>query len=277
MADLVFDRDFDPQYGRAVTVAPGVRRVTARNAGPLTFLGTNTYIVGSRNVAVVDPGPDDDSHLAALLSATAGENISDIVLTHAHRDHSGAAVRLAAATGAMVHGKALGSPITDGVVIGSQGWQLETITTPGHARDHVVFALAGRDLVFSGDHVMGWSTTVVAPPEGSMAEYRTSLDRLLALSQDTYLPGHGGPIARAHNYVRALKEHRQGREVAICRALAARPRTIPEIVAEVYTELDPALAEAAGLSVLAHLDDLAARGRVAADDGASGTYRLTRD
>jgi glyoxylase-like metal-dependent hydrolase (beta-lactamase superfamily II) len=274
MADLVFDRNFDPQYGRAVTIAPGVRRVTARNAGPLTFHGTNSYIVGTGDLAVIDPGPDDDSHFAALTAASTGETVSAILVTHAHRDHSGGAFRLAAATGAQVNGVALGNPITDGAVIAGNSWQLETIATPGHARDHVVFALAGSDLIFSGDHVMGWSTTVVAPPEGAMVDYRLSLDRLLARSEDTYLPGHGGPIARAHAYVRALKEHRMAREGAILSALAAGPRTTPEIVAEVYAELDPALAEAAGLSVLAHLEDLIARGRVAGDDGPDGRYRL---
>ncbi len=299
MADMVFDRIFAPQYGQAVPVAPGVRRVTAPNHGPLTFAGTNSYILGSGSVAVIDPGPGDESHFQALMSATAGETITHLLVTHAHRDHSTGVKRLAAATGAKSYGlgrsgRALASAprvdtgidedfvpdldLADGAVVGGDGWQVEAIATPGHASDHLVFALRGSDLIFSGDHVMAWSTTVVAPPEGSMADYLASLDRLLARPEDTYLPGHGGPVTQAHDYVRALKAHRHQREFEILASLAVGTQTIPAIVAALYPDLDPQLAGGAGLSVLAHLQDLMARGKVVSDGppGPAAAFRLNR-
>lgn len=187
MVDLVLTRAFEPHYGRSVPVAPGVRRVTAPNAGPFTFSGTNSYIVGSGQVAVIDPGPADESHFEALMSATTGETITHICLTHAHRDHCSGAARLVAATGARTYGFGRGrrtadggsamnhdtapdfapdAPLADGAPIVGDGWQMQAIATPGHTRDHLAFALAGSGLLFSGDHVMAWSTTVVAPPEG---------------------------------------------------------------------------------------------------------------
>lgn len=286
MADLVLHRDFVPAYGRAVAVVPGVRRVTAPNPGPFTFAGTNSYIVGLGKVAVIDPGPDDAAHFHALMSATTGETITHIFVTHAHRDHSAGVSRLAAATGARSHGfgrRAGGlenavrvdtgidpdfvpdEGLADGARVAGDGWLLEAIATPGHASDHLAFALMGSDLIFSGDHVMAWSTTVVAPPEGSMPAYMASLDQLMARAEDTYLPGHGGPVVKAHDHVRALKAHRLQRAAAIREALAAGADTIPAIVAAVYADLDPALAGAAGLSVLAHLEDLIARGEVVGD------------
>ena len=298
MADLVLSRDFDPHYGRPVRVAPGVRRVTAQNPGPFTFAGTNSYIVGAGRVAVIDPGPNDDSHFRALMAATAGEAITHILVTHAHRDHSAGLPRLAAATGAQCHGARRHGPapdtpagldagidrdfvpdiaLADGELIAGDGWRIEAVATPGHAPDHLAFALAGAGLLFSGDHVMGWSTTVVAPPEGVMADYMASLDRLLARPEDTYFPGHGGPVVRARDHVQALKEHRLGREAAILHCLAEGTASIPAMVAEIYPGLDPALVAAAGLSVLAHLEHLIARGRVVADGplGPTARFRLT--
>jgi glyoxylase-like metal-dependent hydrolase (beta-lactamase superfamily II) len=298
VADLVLHRDFVPDYDRAVAVAPGVRRVTARNPGPFTFTGTNTYIVGSGRVAVIDPGPDDASHLAALVAAVAGEVVTHILLTHSHRDHSGGARALADRLGVPVSaavrraalpasGPALDAEsnaafapdvvLADGAVIAGAGWRLEAVATPGHASDHLAFALAGSDLVFSGDHVMAWSSTVVAPPDGSMAAYMASLDRLLARREDTCLPGHGGVLHDAHGFVAALKVHRREREATILARLAAGDRTIPAIVASVYAGLDPRLAAGAGMSVLAHLEDLVARGVVATDGppAPAGVYRLT--
>ncbi len=297
MPALHLQRSFEPHHGRAVPVAPAVRRVTAQNAGPLTFAGTNSYIVGFGNVAVIDPGPDEDSHFRALMAATAGETITHILVTHAHRDHSAGASRLAAATGARSHaGRRMAREsaaevdhgidrdflpdvvLADGALITGDGWRLEAIATPGHTSDHLVFALAGSGLVFSGDHVMAWSTTVVAPPDGSMADYMASLDRLLGRGEDTYLPGHGGPVAKAHDHVRALKAHRLERRAAILASLADGARSIPAIVAAVYVGLDPGLAGAAGLSVLAHLEELMARDDVACDGppGPAGRYRLSR-
>lgn len=295
MADLVFDRDFLPQYGTAVTMAPGVRRITAPNPGPFTFSGTNSYILGSGRVAVVDPGPADASHLNALLAATADETVTHILVTHAHRDHSAGVAALAAATGARTYGfdrdscVAVAAPgaapdfiadkgLPDGALVGGDGWEAEVIATPGHASDHLAFALRDSGLIFSGDHVMAWSTTVVAPPDGSMAAYMSSLDRLLARDEDTYLPGHGGPLNRAHDHVRALRAHRLEREAAIVACLAAGADTIPAIVAVVYPGLDPRLTAGASLSVLAHLEDLVARGRVVCDGppGIAAGFRLSR-
>ncbi len=278
-----------------------MRRITAANAGPFTFAGTNSYLIGDSRVAIVDPGPADEAHLHALLAATDGATVTHILLTHAHHDHVDGVARLVAATGARTYGGArkpapsatVDAPATDagaapafapdeviadGAAIGGKGWQVEAIATPGHASEHFAFALTGTDMLFSGDHVMGWSTTVVAPPDGDMADYMRSLDKLLARREDTYLPGHGAPLPHAHDYVRGLKQHRQEREAAILARLAAGDRTIPAIVAAVYAGLAPALAGAAGLSVQAHLQDLEERGLVERDGppGPAGAYRLSR-
>jgi glyoxylase-like metal-dependent hydrolase (beta-lactamase superfamily II) len=291
MADaLIFDKDFDPYYGRAVEIVPGVRRLTARNAGPTTFHGTNSYVLGSGQVAIVDPGPDDSRHVADLLKTVEGETVTHIILTHTHRDHTGALAALREATGARTAGNgphrpsrpprdgesarldAAGDPtfvpdilLADGAVLRGGDWQIEAITTPGHTANHLALALPGTDLLVSGDHVMGWSSTIVAPPDGSMRDYMQSLDKLAARPEARYLPGHGGMIKDAHAYVGALKRHRQMREAAILERLVAGDRTIPEIVAVLYRDVDPRLHRPAGLSVLAHLEDLVASGKVASD------------
>ena len=284
---ITFNKEFEPRYGVAVEVAPGVRRVTAPNASPTTFHGTNTYIVGTGRVAIIDPGPDDRHHVAALLAAVEGETVSHIVLTHTHRDHTGAVAALHRATGATTAGGGPHRPsrppragesarldaagdasflpevvLADGSAIGDESWRLETITTPGHTTNHLALALTGGDLLFSGDHVMGWSSTIVAPPDGAMPEYMASLDKLAARPEPRYLPGHGGAIEQAQSYVGALKRHRQFREAAILERLTEGDRTIVEIVAAIYRDTDPRLHRAAGLSVLAHLEDLVARGKV---------------
>mgnify|MGYP000165097595 CR=1 FL=1 len=302
MADLAFDRDFAPDHGTAVDAAPGVRRVTASNSGPFTFAGTNSYIVGHGRVAVIDPGPADMAHRDALLAATQGETITHILVTHAHHDHIDGVAALREATGATIAGFgpqvpprpfAEGGPsldagadsafvpditLADGAVVDGGGWRMEAIATPGHSSDHMVYALAGSGVLFSGDHVMGWSTTVVAPPDGVMADYMRSLDRLMARGEDTYLPGHGGPVRNAHAFVRALRTHRRAREAAILARLVAGDTTIPAIVAAIYPGLDAALVPAAGLSVLAHLEDLVARGTAIADGGSpalTATFRVS--
>jgi glyoxylase-like metal-dependent hydrolase (beta-lactamase superfamily II) len=296
MVELTFNRDFSPEYGKAVQVGPGVRRLTAPNPGPFTFTGTNTYLIGTGEIAIVDPGPASAPHLAALLAATADETITHILITHRHRDHVDGVKALAEHTGARTHafshhagvvpallnsggldaegdrGFAPDVVLADGDILAGPTWRLEAVATPGHASDHVAFALPGSGILLSGDHVMGWSTSVVAPPDGSMADYMASLDRLLARTAATYFPGHGPPISGARSYVLALKAHRLEREAAILASLSGGPRSVPEIVAQVYTALDPRLAAAAGLSVLAHLIDLAARGLVA-EEGA-GRYRV---
>jgi len=284
---IVFNKSFEPQYGRAVDVAPGIRRVTAPNPSPTTFHGTNSYIVGRGSVAVIDPGPDDASHVAALLAAVAGETVSHIVLTHTHRDHAGALASLLQATGAATAGGGPHRParaprsgesmrldaagdagfhpdvtLGDGDKIAGEPWQLEAIETPGHTVNHLALALGDGATLLSGDHVMGWSTTIVAPPDGAMHDYMASLDKLAERSEQRYLPGHGGPIEDAHAYVGALKRHRQMREAGILARLDAGDRSIPEIVSHLYRDTDPRLHRAAGLSVLAHLEDLVARGKV---------------
>jgi glyoxylase-like metal-dependent hydrolase (beta-lactamase superfamily II) len=291
MADtIVFNKNFDPRYGHSMDVAPGVRRVTAPNPGPTTFHGTNSYIVGRGNVAIIDPGPDDAGHVSALLSAVAGETVSHIVLTHTHRDHTGALAALLQATGAATVGGGPHRParppragesmrldaagdasfhpditLADGDAIAGETWRLEAVATPGHTANHLALTLDDGITLFSGDHVMGWSTTIVAPPDGAMRDYMASLDKLAARTEPRYLPGHGGPIEDAHAYIRALKQHRRMREAAIYARLVAGDRTIPEIVAVIYRDTDPRLHRAAGLSVLAHLEDLVATGKVISD------------
>jgi len=287
---IIFDKNFDPRYGHAVEVAPGVRRLTAPNPGPTTFHGTNSYIVGRGDVAIIDPGPDDAGHVAALLSAVAGETVSHIVLSHTHRDHTGALAALRQATGAATVGGGPHRParppragegmrldaagdanfhpditLADGDRIAGETWRIEAVATPGHTTNHLALALDDGKTLFSGDHVMGWSTTIVAPPDGAMRDYMASLDKLAARAEPRYLPGHGGPIENAHGYIRALKQHRRMREAAIYARLVAGDRTIPEIVAMIYRDTDPRLHRAAGLSVLAHLEDLVADGKAISD------------
>ena len=299
MAEVVFEREAPPAYDRATEVAPGVRRLTARNPGPFTFHGTNSYLIGSGPLAIIDPGPDDPAHADALLAATAGVEVTHIFLTHTHLDHSGATERLVAATGAKSVGAGAHRParplhvgeinrldasadmrfvpdlaVADGTTVAGDGWALEAIATPGHTANHLAYALRGMGLIFSGDHVMGWATTIVAPPDGAMADYMRSLDRLLARPEEHYLPGHGGPIAAAHAYVRGLKGHRRMRETAILARLREGDRTVADLVAAIYRDTPAALHGAAALSVLAHLEDLVARGLVATDGPPrlDGTY-----
>lgn len=262
--------DFMPIYGIAEQVAPGVRRLTACNTGPLTFRGTNSYLLGFREITVIDPGPDDQAHVADL-GAAAGAPISLIVVTHDHADHSGAAHRLADRTGAEIIGAAPNPSrpnynprrtLADGDSIVTDAGELRAIETPGHTAGHLCYDFHGSGLLFSGDHVMAWSTTVVVPPDGRMSDYMRSLDRLAAIGPRCYLPAHGGPVVEGLERVEELRKHRQGREAAILRALDGGGRTIEQIVAAVYIGLDPALSGAAALSVKAHTDWLEERGLV---------------
>jgi len=282
-----FNVQFEPAHGEAVPVAPGVVRVTVNNPSPFTFHGTNSYIVGDDTLAVIDPGPEDEQHLAALLRAIRGRPVSHIFVTHTHRDHSPLARRLREETGAATaaegphraarplrigetspldaaNDEAFRPDITlaDGAVIQGDGWAIRAIHTPGHAANHAAFALEGTGLLFSGDHVMAWATTVVAPPGGSMSDYMASLDKLIERSDRRFLPGHGGPVENPAAFMRGLKGHRKMRERAILERLRGGDRTIAEMVAAIYRDTDPRLHGAAGLSVLAHLEDLVARGLV---------------
>lgn len=288
---LAFDTAFEPRHGQAVPVAGGVQRITVNNPGPFTFHGTNSYIVGTRSLAVIDPGPEDEAHLTALVKAIDGRPVSHIFVSHTHRDHSPLARPLAALTGATIvaegpHRSArplhIGevNPLdasadhefnpdvvaADGDVVEGDGWALRTVLTPGHTANHAAFALEGTGLLFSADHVMAWATSIVAPPDGAMSDYMASLDRLLERDDRMLLPGHGGPVTRPATFMRGLKAHRRMRERAILDRLEKGDRTIQDMVKAIYRDTDPRLFGAAALSVLAHLEDLVARG-VAVTDG----------
>jgi glyoxylase-like metal-dependent hydrolase (beta-lactamase superfamily II) len=299
--DLTFDKSFDLAPGHAEEVMPGVRRIVADNPGPFTFKGTLTYILGRGKVAIIDPGPEDENHVKAVLDAVRGETVTHIFVTHTHRDHSPATPAIKAATGATVYAEGphrASRPLNTGEaprmeasndtefrpdhaladrdVVSGDGWSLEAVTTPGHTANHMAFALKDSDLMFSGDHVMGWSTTIVAPPDGAMADYMSSLNKLTARKESVYLPGHGGAIREAPRFVAGLILHRKAREASILHRLAKGATDIATIVRAVYIGLDPRLVKAAGFSVLAHMEDLVARGAVATDGPPSinGVYRL---
>lgn len=300
MNDPEFDRTFEPSHGEAVPAADTVVRITAPNSGPLTFHGTNSYIVGRETLAVIDPGPEDESHWSALKTAIADRPVSHIFVTHTHRDHSPLAARLKAETGAVVvaegpHRSARPlytgevNPLKEssdmefspdiaaahGDITEGDGWAIETLHTPGHTANHAAFALKGTGIVFSGDHVMAWATSIIAPPDGAMSDFMASLDMLLERDDQRYLPGHGGAVKEPRKFVRALKTHRRMREQAVLARVGKGDRLISEMVAAIYRDTDPRLHGAAALSVLAHLEDLVGRGAVATDGPPSitGEYR----
>jgi len=299
--DIPFDRRFDLAPDTVDEVVPGVRRVLANNPSPFTFKGTLSYIIGRGQVAIVDPGPLDEAHIKALLDAVRGETVTHIFVTHTHRDHSPAVPAIKAATGALVlaegpHRAArplnVGEAprldasndtdfrpdraLADGEVVTGKGFTIEVVTTPGHTANHMAFAFKEANLLFSGDHVMAWSTPVVAPPDGAMSDYMASLQKLARRSEAIYLPGHGGMVREAPSFVRHYIRHRQGREASILHRLAKGEADIPTIVRAIYIGLDPRLLKAAGLSVLAHLEDLVTRGVVKTDGQPSieGRYYL---
>ena len=273
--------------GIAQTQHPLVRRLLAANPGPFTYTGTQTYLVGTRDVAVIDPGPDLPGQVDAIMAAIDGARVRAIVCTHTHRDHSPAAAELKARTGAPIigcapvvvddsgpradapfdHSYIPDDAMRDGALIEGDGWTLEALHTPGHTSNHICYALREAKALFSGDHVMGWSTTVVSPPDGNMAQYLESLERLMRRQQDeVYYSAHGEPIDRPHRFVRGLIGHRKQREGQIMRLLAKQATRVPEMVKEMYVGVDVRLHAAAGLSVLAHLIDLETRGLVRRDD-----------
>jgi glyoxylase-like metal-dependent hydrolase (beta-lactamase superfamily II) len=275
-------------HGAVEETAPGVRRIVCPNPSAFTFRGTNTYIIGRGKVAVMDPGPEDAAHLAAILAATAGETITHVIITHTHRDHSPGARPLVAATGAMTYG--FGPHMTppdaggeggdhgfqpdvrvgDGERIEGEGWALEALHTPGHCANHLCFALDGTEgktgVLFSADHVMSWSTSVVSPPDGDMADYMRSLARLQARDDTLLLPGHGPAITDPKPFLAALAAHRQEREALVLKALRAAGRATPaELVPPVYGALDPRLFGPAGRSLLSHLIKLEGEGQARRD------------
>jgi glyoxylase-like metal-dependent hydrolase (beta-lactamase superfamily II) len=280
------------EYGRVDAVSPLIRRVIADNPGPFTFTGTGTYIVGrpgaGAGVAVIDPGPPDAAHLAALLAAVAGQTVSHVLVTHTHRDHVPLARPFAEAVGApvlaarpparTVHASAAPdededpdfSPdivLTGGERLTGDGWTIEVMATPGHASNHLAFVLDEENALFSGDHVMGWSTTVVAPPDGDMAAYMASLEAVTARRFTTIWPTHGAPITEPEPFLAAYRAHRLARESQVLARLAAGDRRIADMVPALYAAVDARLWPAASLSVWAHLIALERAGRVRATPG----------
>jgi glyoxylase-like metal-dependent hydrolase (beta-lactamase superfamily II) len=272
----------DAAYAVPELLEPGIVRLLARNPSPYTFTGTCSFLVGEREVAVIDPGPELSEHIEALLSAIAGRPVAAILCTHTHRDHSPAARPLAERTGAPIvgcarlsldgvgegmeaafdHDYAPDRVLADGEAIRVDGRELVAIATPGHASNHLCFADEGAGVLFSGDHVMGWSTSVVIPPDGNMADYMRSLDKLRGRSDRVYYPAHGPAVRNPQQLVRSMLAHRQQRERQILNIVTAAAQTVEGIVTAAYPGLDPRLQSAAGASVLAHLIDLEQRGRV---------------
>jgi glyoxylase-like metal-dependent hydrolase (beta-lactamase superfamily II) len=290
MASLDFRTEMTFAYGEPRELAPGVVRLVANNPGPYTFKGTNSYVIGTETLAVIDPGPDDAAHFEALIKTIAGRPVSHVFITHTHRDHVDLLPRFLDATGAKTCGfgrvrierpRELAGPLGDelidfgfdpditlatpGASVTGDGWALSAVPTPGHAPDHLCFELAGTGILFSGDHVMEWNTSVVAPPEGHMGDYFRSLEALVPRTDTVFLPGHGGRLENPQRMVRAYLVHRRWREQAILDAIRNGTATISAIVDLVYRGLDPRLVRAAGLSVQAHVEHLISQGLVQAD------------
>ena len=299
--DIPFNKKLDLAPDTVDEPMPGVRRVKANNPGPFTFKGTLSYIVGRGKVAIIDPGPDDAAHIGALLDAVRGETVTHIFVTHTHRDHSPAVPAIKAATGATVYAEGphraarplhIGEhnpldssgdrdfrpdvQLKDGEVVEGDGWAIEAVTTPGHTANHMAFALKDRNILFAGDHVMGWATSIVAPPDGAMSDYMASLDKLARRDEDLYFSGHGPAIPDAKRFVNYYILHRKAREGSILHRLGKGAADIPSIVRAIYIGIDPRLTGAAGLSVLAHMEDLVVRGLVETDGAPAidGIYRL---
>lgn len=296
---IPYVRDIEVVYGRCDQVSPLIRRVTANNPGPFTFKGTGTYIVGQGEVAVIDPGPDDPAHLEAILEAVAGERVTHILITHHHSDHSPLASALKAATGATIYGCAVaGHEVEDtgevkmeaghdldfrpdvslcgGGAVSGPGWTIEAIPTPGHTSNHICFALKEENCLFSGDHIMGWSTTVITPPDGDMGDYLASLAAIEARHFTTLWPTHGPPIREVDAFIAAYTAHRHERANQILRALEAGPARIRDLVPRLYADVDSKLWPAASRSMLAAILYLSGEGRIVAldDVGSDSEYQL---
>jgi glyoxylase-like metal-dependent hydrolase (beta-lactamase superfamily II) len=296
---LRFERNFDPPHGVAEELSPLITRVVCGNPGPFTFTGTATFLIGRKTLAIIDPGPESFRHLDALLAAIGKRRVSHILITHRHMDHSALAQRLKATTGArtagfsaaveegvddaparldMTRDKSFSPdiPLKDGEMIEGEDWQLEAVFTPGHTSDHMAYALKQEKALFSGDHVMAWSTSVIAPPDGKMGQYLNSLEKLLAREDEIYFPTHGPPRKEPKELVRGLIAHRRMREDALLARLKEGPKSISQLVASLYADVDPALSKAAAQTTLAHLEHLIELGKVGrATQGAAPLYRLS--
>jgi glyoxylase-like metal-dependent hydrolase (beta-lactamase superfamily II) len=296
---IPYVREIEFEYGVVQDVSPLIRRVIANNPGPFTFKGTGTYIVGHGEVAVIDPGPDDPAHLAAILKAVEGEKVIAIPITHHHSDHSPLAAALKAATRATIYGCAVAGheaedtgevkmeaghdhdfrpdvSLCGGGTIAGPGWTLEAIPTPGHTSNHLCYALKEEDALFSGDHIMGWSTTVITPPDGEMTDYLESLQKIRAREFSTLWPTHGPPIREVAPFIDAYVEHRQERIDQILLALADGPARIRDLVPRLYRDVDERLWPAAARSMLAAIIHLERGGDIEAGGppGPDTVYRL---
>ncbi len=289
--EIPFVRDIDFDYGAIDQVSPLIRRIVARNPSPFTYTGTGTYIIGKGQVAVIDPGPLVDGHVDALMTALKGETVSHILITHTHLDHSPAAAPLKAATGAMTYGYGPHGQgkLETGVVIeegGDQdfkpdvtvrhgdmiegnGWIIDCVYTPGHTSNHMCFGLRDERALFTGDHVMGWSTSVIGPPDGDMTAYLNSLKLLLTRDDEIFWPTHGPPVRDPRPFVEAFIAHREEREAQITACLARGIGTIKDMVTTMYAGIDTRLHPAAALSVYAHLIHMIAMGRVVSEGDAT--------
>ncbi len=302
MSGLAFEREFEFTHGTADQVSPLVRRIVCNNPGPFTFTGTGTYILGAREVAVIDPGPLDEAHYQALMGDLEGKTVSHIIVTHTHMDHSPLAARLKDETGAKTY--AYGShgagrsrqlesgdvrldasgdldfipdvAVAHGDVIEGRGWTLEAVFTPGHTSNHMAFALREEKALFSGDHVMAWSTSVIAPPDGNMSDYFSSLETVLWREDEIYWPTHGPPKRNPRNFVRGFITHRRMREEAVLHRIRKGDATIQNIVAAVYAEVDPRLHPAAAMSTFAHIEHLLEQEKIVTDGAPtlSSEYRV---
>lgn len=294
---MQFDRTFKALPGEVVEIRPGVRRITAPNPGPMTFTGTNSYLIGTDRLVLIDPGPQDDAHRETLLTALGSAPLDAILVTHTHRDHSPLAKDLKVATEAPVIGAgphlfarpfregdasldvavdqdyAPDEVLAHGARLEAGGSTFEVVATPGHTVNHLCFSLDGAGVLFSGDHVMAWSTSLIAPPDGDMSSYLESLQLLLKRQDTLYLPGHGARLNDPLSFVEALFAHRMGREAAILGALECDSLSISSLVDRMYEGLDPRLRGAAGLSVLAHLERLEALGQASKINGSDTLWR----
>lgn len=301
MTEIPFVRDFPFAYGEAAALSPLIRRVIASNPGPYTYAGSGTYLIGREggSLALIDPGPDDTAHVEALARAVGRGRVTHILVTHTHRDHSGAAAaaaaRFCAPTFAFaLHPESEGPPtaveegadrsfrpdflVAEGETFAGEGWTLEAVATPGHLSNHLCFALKEEDALFTGDHIMGWSTTVIAPPDGHMGDYLASLEKLLGRAERRYYPTHGAPIENPQSFVRAVRAHRRMRDGQILDQLGRGPLRIGEMLPAMYQGLDRRLHGAAALNVLAHLIRLIEIGAVESEGPATARsrFRLAR-
>lgn len=285
---IPFVRDMDFVYEEAQQVSPLIRRLVANNPGPFTFLGTGVYIVGKGEVAIIDPGPDNPDHIEALLRAVEGERVTHILVTHRHMDHSPAAHPLAARTGAKVYASKIPPKpsdcdelrleasddhlfqpdidVADGERFSGPGWTIEAVFTPGHTTNHMAYALIEENALFPGDHIMGWSTTVIGPPDGDMTDYFNSLEKVRDRNYATLWPTHGPPVRDASAFVQAFIDHRRERETQILDQMRAGKTRIKDMVSVIYADVDKRLHPAACHSVLAHMIRLVQLGAVVSMD-----------